>query len=331
MTLPIKGTSAVARDACKQLVLKRNPIAPLEVIDAYYDLESTWGIRADLLASQMFLETDYLRSWWSQPPRRNMAGIGVTGEKSGQDPHTDAWAFKPEENTWYKGYSFPDWHSAVQAHFAHMSAYVYPDEHNNASHLDPRYSAARSQFAAKNWPPVEVLTDLNGKWAVPGTTYGQSIENVYNAMASLQTSPHQDTPPPDSHNEASTSQVHSEFTPEGGSNASLDLPQAASSNNTSSEGNGQVPADLLKIPATLSINADNVKTFLGSAVVATDGVVVRSHPDPTSESLRSVDKGTVVNLVAYTDSGTDAGAGKVWYLIEAAEGGGWIYSAAFGS
>jgi N-acetylmuramoyl-L-alanine amidase len=38
--------------------------------------------------------------------------------------------------------------------------------------VDPRFSLV-TRGSAKNW------TDLNGKWAVPGTTYGQSILSVY--------------------------------------------------------------------------------------------------------------------------------------------------------
>jgi hypothetical protein len=129
----------------------------------------------------MCKETGYLTSWWSHPPRRNMAGIGVTGETSTNDPHSDAWAFKTEDSHWYKGYSFPDWKAAVQAHYAHMSAYCFASEINNASHVDPRYTAAKQFFKSKGIQPAKVLTDLNGVWAVPGTTYGQTIEQLLKA------------------------------------------------------------------------------------------------------------------------------------------------------
>ncbi len=185
MTLPILGTSAVSKDKMRQLLSQRNPNPPFEVLDLYYDLESSWGIRADTMICQMFHETDFLKSWWSQPPRRNMAGIGVTGESSDGNPNSDAWAFKPEDNRWYKGYSFADWRAAVQAHYAHMVAYCYPDERNNARQYDPRYTVAKAYISSKGWPPAQVMTDLNGRWAVPGTTYGQSIEQVLDVANSL--------------------------------------------------------------------------------------------------------------------------------------------------
>jgi hypothetical protein len=187
MAEAIPGTSSVAKVGYRELISRRNPNAPLEVVDLYYELEPSWGIRADVLLAQMCLETGYLTSWWSQPPRRNMAGIGVTGESSPNNPGSSGWAFKPEDGKWYRGYSFPDWRSAVAAHFAHMVAYATADERNNAPQVDPRFKAARTYFATKGWklPVAKVLTDLNGKWAVPGPDYGQKIEKVMQAAASL--------------------------------------------------------------------------------------------------------------------------------------------------
>ncbi len=184
----LTGSSRVGKEGFKQLLARKNSNPPLEVVDLYYELESSWGLRADLLVSQMFHETGYLTSWWSQPPRRNMAGIGVTGEVSANDPKSNAWAFKSEAGKWFKGYSFGDWRAAVQAHFAHMSAYVFADERNNARQLDPRYSAARGQFAAKGWALCKAVTDLNGRWAVPGTTYGEMITALLNSVAAMSVS-----------------------------------------------------------------------------------------------------------------------------------------------
>ena len=194
----LTGSSRVGKEGFRQLLARKNSNPPLEVVDLYYELEASWGLRADLLVSQMFHETGYLTSWWSQPPRRNMAGIGVTGEVSTSDPQSNAWAFKQEAGKWFKGYSFGDWRAAVQAHFAHMSAYVYPDERNNARQLDPRYSAARGQFKAKGWTQCKEVTDLNGKWAVPGTTYGEMITSLLNSVAAMAVSspaPQPSTPP----------------------------------------------------------------------------------------------------------------------------------------
>ena len=188
MALPILGTSSLSKEACKRFLLKINPKALSEILDHYYELEFSWGIRADTLVCQMFHETGYLASWWSLEPRRNPAGIGVTGEESTTDPKSPYWFFDQPNKKWVKGFVFPDWKAAAQCHFAHMSAYVYTDERNNASKIDPRYPMVRQLFISKKWPTCKVMSDLDGRWAVPGVGYGDSIEKVYNLVAAL---PHQ--------------------------------------------------------------------------------------------------------------------------------------------
>ena len=46
----------------------------------YFAVAGPLGLDPLLAASQMIEETAHLSSFWSQPPRHNMAGIGVTGE-----------------------------------------------------------------------------------------------------------------------------------------------------------------------------------------------------------------------------------------------------------
>lgn len=291
MAVSIIGSSVVSREGMKSFIQSRNAKAPLEVVDAYYEVESQWqGIRADVLLCQMCHETGYLTSWWSAPPRRNMAGIGVTGEVSASNPNSNAWAFKAEDNKWYKGYSFGDWQAAAQAHFGHMSAYCFANEINNATQHDPRYSAARQYFKSKGIAPAKVLTDLNGVWAVPGPTYGQMIEAVLNAaiqQAGTSTAPTQPAPA----NPAS----------------------ASSSNSQWAEGVANV-----------------VYGAFGPGAVSNAGSYVRARPSldaNVGKVLRKLDKGVPLHFAAYTDSGPDVnGGGTRWYLISDSDGGGWIYS-----
>lgn len=65
------------------------------------------GLDPLLVVSQMVLETGNLTSHWSQVPRRNPAGIGVTGEPGA-------------------GISFPSWKKAVRAHVGRLLAYAIP-------------------------------------------------------------------------------------------------------------------------------------------------------------------------------------------------------------
>src|SRR5260370_14034970 len=46
----------------------------------YFAVAGPLGLDPLIAASQMIEETAHLSSFWSQPPRHNMAGIGVTGE-----------------------------------------------------------------------------------------------------------------------------------------------------------------------------------------------------------------------------------------------------------
>jgi len=118
------------------------------------------GLRADLLWAQMIHETGYGRYGGDvSPEQNNYAGLGATG---GGVP----------------GLTFTSAEAGVMAHIAHMVAYVYPTspvDWANAS-TDPRYDFVNPRGAAA------VLADLNGRWAVPGETYGQSIEGIARAI-----------------------------------------------------------------------------------------------------------------------------------------------------
>jgi hypothetical protein len=63
------------------------------------------GLDPLVAASQMIEETAHLMSFWSQPPRHNMAGIGVTGEPG-------------------VGVHFPSAHAGVRAQLGRLLAYA---------------------------------------------------------------------------------------------------------------------------------------------------------------------------------------------------------------
>jgi hypothetical protein len=65
------------------------------------------GLDPLVAVSQMELETGHLTSKASQPPRRNPAGIGITG-------------------TAVAGVSFPTWKKAVRGHVGRLAAYAIP-------------------------------------------------------------------------------------------------------------------------------------------------------------------------------------------------------------
>lgn len=66
------------------------------IVRRYYATAQAVGLDPLLVVAQMVQETAHLTSFWSQRPRRNPAGIGVTGAPG-------------------VGLSFPDWATAIRA------------------------------------------------------------------------------------------------------------------------------------------------------------------------------------------------------------------------
>ncbi|MCA1056487.1 N-acetylmuramoyl-L-alanine amidase [Rossellomorea aquimaris] len=150
----ILGESLLYGAQLDEFVRSINPSAPL-LGDDYIKFGSEYGIRGDIAFCQAIHETDFFRfTGQVRPSQNNFAGIGTTG------PGVDGASFKTPED-------------GVLAHIQHLYAYASKEKAPSSySVIDPRFSLV-SRGSAKNW------TDLNGKWAVPGTTYGQSILSVY--------------------------------------------------------------------------------------------------------------------------------------------------------
>ncbi|MFI8687044.1 N-acetylmuramoyl-L-alanine amidase [Rossellomorea sp. NPDC077527] len=162
----ILGTSVVQAQQLDDFARTINPAAPLlgKFYISYGDL---YGIRGDIAFAQAIHETNYFRfTGQVKPGQNNYAGIGTTG------PGNDGATFATPE----KG---------VLAHIQHLYAYASTSPLPDGQTLvDPRFTLV-TRGTARNW------TDLNGKWAVPGTTYGQSIlrvykKNVENALAGIE-------------------------------------------------------------------------------------------------------------------------------------------------
>lgn len=129
----------------------------------YFDAAGPAGLDPLLAVAQMALETGNLTSHWSQPPRRNPAGIGVTGAPG-------------------MGLSFPDWRSAVRAHVGRLLAYALP--------IGKEDDAQRSLIdEALGWRPLPdryrgiapTLAGLAGTWAVD-TSYAGKVSRIAKAI-----------------------------------------------------------------------------------------------------------------------------------------------------
>ena len=140
------------------------------------------GIDPVMLVAQLIHETGNLTSWWSGRPRRNPAGIGVTGRTViGDQPKPKGkWVLK--DGFWHEGNSYGDWTDAVHAHIGRVLCYRFTvlggDSHQrvlmNIAN-DDRTFPPKHRGKYKNW------YDLNGIWSL-SPTYAQQIERIAEAI-----------------------------------------------------------------------------------------------------------------------------------------------------
>lgn len=155
------------------------------IIPTYWTLCTSAGLDPVLAIAQLVHETGNLSSWWSARPRRNPAGLGVTGRRSDAPPTVGVWALR--DGVWHEGLSFANWQAeAIPAHVGRLLAYALSDLQAN--------DAQRSLIVrALGWRPLPAsfrgvaptLRGLNGRWAVPGTTYANTIAKIARAIAAV--------------------------------------------------------------------------------------------------------------------------------------------------
>jgi len=157
------------------------------IVDAYQQIGESVGMDWFLALAQMAHETGSLTSWWSGRPRRNPAGIGVTGRTQAGTPDAPpagAWAWDDAMQLWREGVSFPTWaNHGVPAHLGRLLAYALRDDEANQSQFELIATALSYRPLPDSYRGVaRVITDLNGRWAVPGTDYGQRIMDLARRM-----------------------------------------------------------------------------------------------------------------------------------------------------
>ncbi|MDQ0204328.1 glucosaminidase domain-containing protein [Pectinatus haikarae] len=161
----ILGRAMATPEQCVSYLLRINPkpeisVSPQELVSYYYQEGSKEGVRPDVAFAQALVETGFFRYGGTvTPDQNNYGGLGTT-------------------STIVKGAYFSTSQMGVRAHIQHLLAYasLMPPQ---APIIDPRYSLVRSIYQQQT---LTSWQDLNGRWAVPGDTYGQHILNVYNAI-----------------------------------------------------------------------------------------------------------------------------------------------------
>jgi hypothetical protein len=164
------------------------------IVNDYQRIGELVGLDWFLAIAQMAHETGSLTSWWSQPPRRNLAGIGVTGAwraglpDGSQGPAPGpAWAWNERLGRWLEGVSFPTWGSdAVPAHLGRLLAYTLPADMGDLTQQSLiAHALGYRPLPASHRGSAPTILGLNGRWAVPGTDYGQRIMALAEAIRQL--------------------------------------------------------------------------------------------------------------------------------------------------
>ena len=158
----IMGGAVATQEQCVRYLLKHNPnpklnVSPQELVSYYYEEGSRTGIRPDIAFAQALKETGYFRYGGTViPAQNNYCGLGTTSAT-------------------VRGAYFATPRLGVKAHIQHLLAYasVEPPQDNI---VDPRYDLVRQSYGSNT---LTQWKDLNGRWAVPGVGYGQSILEDY--------------------------------------------------------------------------------------------------------------------------------------------------------
>lgn len=158
----IMGGAVATQEQCVRYLLKHNPnpklnVSPQELVSYYYEEGSRTGIRPDIAFAQALKETGYFRYGGTViPAQNNYCGLGTTSAT-------------------VQGAYFATPRLGVKAHIQHLLAYasVEPPQDNI---VDPRYDLVRRSYGSNT---LTQWKDLNGRWAVPGVGYGQSILEDY--------------------------------------------------------------------------------------------------------------------------------------------------------
>jgi hypothetical protein len=136
-----------------------------QILGTYLETCRRAGLDPLLVVSQLVLETGNLMSHWSQPPRRNPAGIGVTGQPGA-------------------GISFSNWDKAARAHVGRLLAYALPP----GGVTDAQRALVTEALKVRPLPDdlrgrAPTLKGLAGTWAAD-RKYADKIAGIANEIRS---------------------------------------------------------------------------------------------------------------------------------------------------
>jgi N-acetyl-anhydromuramyl-L-alanine amidase AmpD len=133
------------------------------ILDLYWDTCGKVGLDPLLVVTQMAHETGFLSSHWAARPRRNPAGIGVTGAPGA-------------------GISFPSWSKAVPAHAGRLLAYAIDKGKENDAQRELIAEALSWRSLPDSYRGAgRTLGGLTKRWATD-PNYGTALAALANQM-----------------------------------------------------------------------------------------------------------------------------------------------------
>ena len=160
----ILGAAEATEEQMVSYINKRNENPKLncsvaDIVRYYYIEAGREGIRPDIALCQALKETGVFGYGGDvSPTQNNFCGLGATGNKE-------------------PGAKFPTPQLGVRAHVQHLLAYASV-RRPTMPVIDPRYELI-VKFHPEIHGKMTKWTDLNGVWAVPGTTYGEDILKIH--------------------------------------------------------------------------------------------------------------------------------------------------------
>lgn len=144
---------------------------PEGIAELYIEIGKKYNIRGDLAFAQAVKETGYFQFYGIvQPDQYNYCGLGATGVLNTGDELQNG--VNPERAVYLPGVhgiTFGTMADGVEAHIQHLYAYAATEDLPDGCELvDPRFKYIKRGIAP-------LWKDLNGRWAVPGNGYGESI------------------------------------------------------------------------------------------------------------------------------------------------------------
>ena len=177
---PVMGTSEATKEQMIAYYNKSGKMFPAFYADAQYGgittiedfvqiiiEEATMeGVRADLLACQIYKETGYLQYGGDVKIEQcNFGGIGAVGGGAA-------------------GATFPDVRTGIRAQVQHLKAYGDENAVLQNACVDPRYAYV-TKGCAKYIEWLGIKENPNGKGWATATNYGYSIVSMMNTMKNL--------------------------------------------------------------------------------------------------------------------------------------------------